>query len=153
MITDILNNLERYKELLPYYSEIETFLASHSLPDLETGKYQIHKDQAFILVNEYETEYSKEKFAESHRTYIDIQILVKGNEIIEYTHIDELIMKDKYSEENDVIFYEQSKIPVSQIVLKAGDFAIFFPEDAHKPGCNISDSQKVKKAVIKISVD
>jgi len=36
--------------------------------------------------------------------------------------------------------------------LSQGSVAVFFPEDAHKPGCIWGKAQEVKKAVVKVKV-
>ena len=40
--------------------------------------------------------------------------------------------------------------PVSSIALHAGELAIFAPEDAHKPGCTLSEPAHVRKIVVKV---
>ena len=55
-------------------------------------------------------------------------------------------------EEKDVAFYKNIE-NASKLVLKDGDFAIFFPEDAHKPCCALNNEpSKVKKVVVKVAV-
>ena len=57
--------------------------------------------------------------------------------------------KDPYDAEKDAEFLSGS--PLDSTTLKACDFAVFFPEDAHKAGCKAEDlASDVKKVVVKV---
>lgn len=43
-------------------------------------------------------------------------------------------MMTPYSDENDVIFYHSAEC-ISPLILTPGMFAVFYPSDAHRPGC------------------
>ena len=58
----------------------------------------------------------------------------------------------EYSEANDIMFYETAMNEVS-IIMTPGSFAVFYPSDIHTPGCNYKSKSKIRKAVIKISVN
>ena len=50
------------------------------------------------------------------------------------------------------MFYAD-KEDASTLVAKSGDFAIFFPNDIHKPGMTFGDTpSEVKKIVVKVRV-
>lgn len=56
--------------------------------------------------------------------------------------------------DRDLYFYEAGKDPETKIHFKKGRFAVFFPEDLHRPLCEGSEKgSPVRKAVVKVPVD
>ncbi|MBL7007143.1 MAG: YhcH/YjgK/YiaL family protein, partial [Spirochaetia bacterium] len=52
---------------------------------------------------------------------------------------------------NDIQFGKTTVPDV--LLLKEADFAVFYPEDAHNPGCSVgTHALAVKKAIFKIGV-
>lgn len=153
MISDSLDNLSKYKGLVPHIKEIANYINKNSLVSLKGGKYDIVDDSAFILIQEYLTKPVNEKFWESHKKYIDIQVVLEGQEYMGYSPIGTLEIKDPYNEGNDIIFYNNDSVERGNIMVHKNHFCVFFPEDAHKPGLHIIEAHKVKKAVIKVVVE
>ena len=83
---------------------------------------------------------------EAHRAFIDIQIILEGTEIIAWAPVDQLDGWTGYDAEKDILTSTET-VSGSRCVLSAGMFAVFFPEDAHKPGLG---SGTVRKAIIKV---
>ncbi|MDD5401189.1 MAG: YhcH/YjgK/YiaL family protein [Sulfurimonas sp.] len=108
-------------------------------------------DGNFALEQIYNAKERKECFFESHRKYIDIQFILSGEEIIEVSNATLLVVSLAYNEQADLIKYEDIK-QASSIVLKAGDAAIFYPQDAHMPCIKATDELKVVKAVVKVKI-
>lgn len=108
-------------------------------------------DGNFALEQVYKAKNREECFFESHRKYIDIQFILSGEEIIEVSNSNLLVVSLAYNEQADLIKYEDIK-QASFIVLKAGDAAIFYPQDAHMPCVKTKDEVKVVKAVVKVKV-
>jgi YhcH/YjgK/YiaL family protein len=108
-------------------------------------------EENFVLEQAYNSKDRGECFFESHRKYIDVQFILSGEEIIEVSNRNLLAVALEYNEELDYIKYEDKK-GVSSIVLKAGDVAIFYPQDAHMPCIKVTDALKVVKAVVKVKV-
>ena len=67
---------------------------------------------------------------EAHRNFIDIHYIVRGEETFGYNDLSHLTVTQDYNPENDALFLTG---PVNEITLKAGDFCVVFPEDAHAP--------------------
>ncbi len=105
----------------------------------EVGKYPVDSD-FFYLVQEYETK-ADTKW-ESHKKYIDIQIVASGEEKLEVSLIDYMDTGD-YVEEKD--FVPHTGAALVTMTMRSGDAAIFFPEDVHKPGLQSGKVEKVKK--------
>jgi YhcH/YjgK/YiaL family protein len=108
-------------------------------------------ENSFVLEQAYNSKDREECFFESHRKYIDVQFILAGEEIIEVSNINLLAVALAYNEELDFIKYEETK-GASSIVLKAGDVAVFYPQDAHMPCIKVGNGAKVLKAVVKVCV-
>jgi YhcH/YjgK/YiaL family protein len=97
---------------------------------------------------------SKERafcFFESHKQYIDVQLIVEGEEFIEVATSSSLHIVVPYDEKIDLIKYDSSS-NTSIIQLQQGDIAIFYPEDAHMPCIKTGKPTKVVKTVVKVSI-
>jgi len=113
------------------------------------GKYELSAAEAFVIVADGETELREVRRSEIHKAYIDVQVVLQGSEAIGYSYTldDETLALT--SLENDVTFFDH--IDNEQFVnLSAGDFAVFYPNQPHRPLCAIDKPEKVKKAIIKI---
>ena len=102
------------------------------------------------MVQEYETR--EEGLLEVHNKYIDIQCMVEGIEKIYYAQRQELEAETEYDEKGDAQFLKDSDNCL-EFLFRAGDFAIFFPQDAHKPSMNAAGKAKAKKLVFKVRLD
>lgn len=151
MIIDSIENLSSYRSIIPYVNSIAGFLNEKNISALEEGKYQIEGENAFLIIQNYATKPESDKRWESHRKYIDIQYIISGNEYMGYSLITNLIPAEEYNESKDVLFYKELNYNFSRLFVQAGFFAVFFPQDGHKPGCHILEPFNIKKAVIKVS--
>ncbi|GEM79825.1 hypothetical protein VSU01S_20700 [Vibrio superstes NBRC 103154] len=117
----------------------------------ELGRHEINDQGVFVMLAEAMTEPRENRQSEIHKEYIDIQIILEGEETIGYSNniTDEALALTVL--ENDVMFFEQ--VEHEQFVhLKAGDFAVFYPNQAHRPLCATNQPQQVRKAIVKIPV-
>ena len=90
-------------------------------------------------------------FFESHRKYIDVQVIVAGEELMEVKDISQLAVSDPYAPERDLIKYGDAA-DTSVLKLRAGDVAVFFPEDGHLPSLRWRNADLVRKTVVKVPV-
>ena len=74
--------------------------------------------------------------------------MAAGAEIIQFSPLDRLRETKPYSSENDAALY--SGTDDCPLFMRAGDFAVLFPQDGHKPGCLWRDAAPVRKVVIKV---
>ena len=105
----------------------------------------------FGLEQVYDSKDRDKCFFESHREYIDVQFILEGEEIIEVSDIDNLVVNFDYDKNMDLIKYDDTK-NASTIKLQKGDIAIFYPEDGHMPCIKFKGSTKVVKTVVKVKV-
>lgn len=150
MICENINSTKNYSSINKNFEKAFEFLKHNDLKELAVGKYEIDGDNVFASVQEYITKTEEEMNWESHEKYIDIQLIVEGQELMGYAPVEGLEVKEDLRPEKDFIIYKET-LRGSNINFTNGDYAIFFPEDAHRPGCAVGECSKVKKIVVKVA--
>ncbi|MFR3450630.1 MAG: YhcH/YjgK/YiaL family protein [Collinsella sp.] len=97
---------------------------------------------------EYDTVPACEKELEAHRDYFDVQFVASGEELLQFADCE--ASKPSGLRRGGRLPPAQDPEPVTSIVLRAGELAIFAPEDAHKPGCALGEPCHVRKIVVKV---
>ena len=150
MIFGSLELSARYASAHPRFAAAFAFLRALPAhpPD---GRHEIDGDRLFALVQSYTTSPATERKLEHHRKYADIQLVLAGAEIIEHTPLAGLPVDAPYDDTRD---FGLVRDPAwnSSVLLRPGEFAVFFPEDAHKPGCSAGAHGAVRKVVVKVLV-
>lgn len=109
-------------------------------------------DDIFALEQVFYTKDREECFIEAHRKYIDFQLILSGNEQMEYVDIDKLEIDQNYDDQKDLITYKLVD-NTSKFLLQDNDLAIFFPDDGHIGLPKYRDSELCYKTVIKFPVE
>jgi biofilm protein TabA len=101
------------------------------------------------MVQEYDSQpVGAEKF-EAHRRFIDIQYIASGEEIMYYAELEQLT-PGEYHADKDYMDLDGAGLALT---VRAGDFVIFFPQDAHLSSrCTGAGPRPVRKVVIKVPV-
>lgn len=127
------------------------FLCQLQGNELSLGCHVVN-DEFYYNVIEYETTADKNKPFESHRKYVDVQLLLEGEEIIQATDIARLQEVKKYDVDMDVILYGATNT-VSNTILRPNSVIIFYPRDAHRSMSLNNCSSYVKKIVGKVLIN
>jgi YhcH/YjgK/YiaL family protein len=106
---------------------------------------------AFAIEQVYAARARPEGFFESHRKYIDVQLVVEGEELMEVEDISRLVVSEAFNAERDLIKYGDTAV-ASVLRMRAGDAAVFFPEDGHMPSLQWRGPGLVRKSVVKVPV-
>ncbi|MDA8174657.1 MAG: YhcH/YjgK/YiaL family protein [Nitrospiraceae bacterium] len=114
------------------------------------GRYEIRGQEIYAVVQSYETQQAAGRKIESHKKFIDIQYILSGEEVMGWLPAAGLAELSAYSEENDILFYHQTNV-ITPIIMAPGIFAVFFPHDAHQPGCIYGQIAPVRKIVVKVA--
>lgn len=86
---------------------------------------------------------------EAHNKYIDIQVCIEGTEYMGWKHRGDCQKaRSAFDTERDIVFFDDE--PDFLFKVKAGHFAIFFPNDAHAP---LIADETICKVVFKIPVE
>jgi len=149
MIFSNLANEARYRALSPRFALAFDFLKSFDR-NLAPGKTIISGDEVYAMIQAYDTSLAADRSWEAHRRYADVQFVYSGGELIYHSPLAALKVAKAYDTTGD---YELFQGGDRQYVhLSPNDFAIFFPEDGHKPGCSVQATQPVRKVVVKVRV-
>lgn len=154
-----LNTPETYETFLQTPALLRALAWIREMPsDQAPGVYEIEGDRIFVNVHGYETLPREQCRFESHRKYIDIQYCLEGGELIDIEWASYLTPDGPFDHEKDLQFYQNQPQPEQQeggtvLRMTPGDFAIFLPEDAHRPRVGDGRHPSVRKLVVKISRD
>lgn len=127
------------------------YLSQLDLNTVSLGRHDVN-DDFYFNVDEYDTSLDENRYFESHRRYIDIQMILAGEEIMQITDIDRLQVSVPYDEEKDCTLYYSAGINGGAL-FRAGSVLIFYPKDAHRSISFNGKMSHVKKIVGKLSVD
>lgn len=146
MMLGALNDAEMYSCENKLLKKGFDFLKNCNFQNVEDGRYEIEGMDVFAIIMSYTTRNEEEVICEAHKSYIDIQYIISGEEYCMWlplhraTSVGEIPEKDIYYYEG-----ETHKFPLSK-----GDFAVFFPNDVHGPNVKQKENIQVRKAVVKI---
>lgn len=133
MIVDHIRHLGRYAHLFDGAEKIAEFLVKNPLQTLSPAQeYPVPGTDYRISPTVMEPKSFESKRWEGHRRHADLHLVAQGREYLGWLPITQLKMPSDYVKEADVEFYDDP-LPGSKILLEEGYFAIFLPEDIHKP--------------------
>lgn len=140
---------EQYHANPAMWDKAFAFLKEQKLEDLAPGKYPIDGDNVYASVTEGPSKTFEKSAWESHKKYIDLQHVIKGQEKIGVAPLDSTTVTEAYNEAKDIAHYNAG----GKFYLATPDnFFLFFPNDAHRPNIIVDGYAVVKKIVIKIKV-
>lgn len=149
MVIDKIENSGLYENLSPRIKKAFDYIKKTNFNQMEMGKHLIEGETIFCKLMEYETKDVKDCNLEAHHKYIDVQYIISGKEFIGITTLISQKPITNYDEKDDYTFYQG---PSSLVLLEAGQFAVFFPDDVHMPAIKTDAPAKLKKAVIKVLI-
>jgi len=106
---------------------------------------------AYAVEMAYLTKPRAEGFFETHRRFIDVQVVVAGEEVMEVADVAQLGVAEPYDAARDFTRHTDAPAP-SVLRVPAGHAAIFWPEDAHMPSLAAERPALVRKTVVKVPV-
>ena len=105
MIYDSMKNFAAYRKLAPEaWEKVSAFLAGCT-PETPAGRYELDGDRVYAMVQGYETHDADPDKLEIHRKYVDIQLLLSGEESIVCRSVAGLKETVPYNAEKDIAFY------------------------------------------------
>ena len=116
----------------------------------DNQRVELKGDLVYCTRFTYETIPQEESFFEAHRRYLDIHIMVEGEERVDMNRPEDLKLTDA-QEGND--FYAYQGESWHSTVLKPGEFLVVFPGDAHRIKVQVDGPRTVSKAVFKVCID
>lgn len=129
-----------------------SYLRETDFEELPDGEYSLTGRQMYAKVFHLQTKPVQETHPELHREYIDVQYWINGREkfgIAPCTGEARMVDRDVAE---DVYFYGEA--PGESFVLAmAGDYAVFYPWDYHRPGTWAGENpEECRKVVVKVGM-
>ncbi|MBO5775953.1 MAG: YhcH/YjgK/YiaL family protein [Clostridia bacterium] len=118
--------------------------------EFEDGTYEL-QEGSFAFITSYETKPFSEGLFEAHKKFIDVQLILSGEEVIATMPTSEMHKGECVKPYVHDIELYRTEWEGTRHYLKPTDYLILYPEDAHMPGVSESPT-KMRKAVIKIPV-
>lgn len=114
------------------------------------GIHELGEPGWFVNVQGYTTQARELCTWENHPETIDIQYMIEGMEAIDLTAVEALGEPTAFNQESDTQKFGANTSPAIQLILKAGDFVIFLPGEAHRPKVAVHEPAALSKLVVKI---
>ena len=135
----------KYKSMLPGIEE--AFAAVNALTAYEDkANYPLSDGNRFFLAVQGT---KAPDVAEAHRKYLEIQDIVKGQEVVGYAPLEACEIVGEFNEEKDIGKYSGN---FEYITIGEGMCYVAFPEDAHMPGRHLEVPNDFVKVVVKLKV-
>lgn len=152
-----LAHADRFRATFAYLEDVfqKDSAAQRRIKEIAVGQQQRVElaGGAFALEQTYLSKLRSEGFFESHKQYIDVQVILEGSEFIEVSDVTKLKLTEDRTPAKDLLVYEMAAVgAVSPVRLDAGDAAVLFPVDGHMPGLAVASSALVRKIVVKVPV-
>jgi YhcH/YjgK/YiaL family protein len=152
----IVGRLEHWHERLRGSVWRAVFAALERLDETSPeGKSQIDHDDIYLSVMSYATRRPEAEDAvlESHRQYLDVQMVLSGSERIDWFPAESLTIKTPYDPARDARFYNRPGPAPASVDVHPGTFVVLYPEDAHMPQLiTAAGHAHVKKVVVKVKL-
>ena len=119
------------------------------------SRFLIKGEDMIALICDRMTGPAEEKLPEVHRRYAELQYMAEGSEVMGFypDRGDSQILEDCLEEKDTLYYRENPKAEEKLLLMTPGTYAVFFPEDVHRPFCQTGAPGRVKKIVIKIALD
>lgn len=150
MIFGNINQEKTYAFLPDEVKACFKFAKENNLLDFSKGTHKIDGDKFYVNIAEYTTVNREERFWEAHKDYLDIHVMLKGNEAIDINFIENMQIGE-YKKEDDFLALEGDH--QATVVLKPGDFLICYPEDGHRTAVIADKANALKKAIFKVQIE
>ncbi len=150
MILDNIQDLKRYN--FPKADAILKFIAENDCVNLPDGEMEILGRDLFVRIMSYVPKPADQNRFEAHQVHADLQYVAQGIELMQVAPPDALTPITEYDAKGDFHFF-QAKENISDLVVRQGEFTVFYPGQAHRPSCQYRGyAGPVKKLVFKIKI-
>lgn len=127
MILANLSNKSEYYGIHPELDKALDYLTEEFLATAPTERTLLDGENLFVTRFELTTVPFEETFYESHKQYLDIQVVTQGQERVDIAHPDHLTQNQHQGD-----FYGYTGEADQSVILRPGNFLIVFPGDAHR---------------------
>ena len=146
MIVCPWKDIARYSAIIPGLDEVIKTVAE--LTDLTPRAIPLSGENK-ILVQQNATKAAEGRELEAHRRFLDIQLILKGSEMVGWAPVDALAPSGDFNETKDCGMYTGA---CDFMNIREGYCYVVFPEDAHMPGSHLEEQTEFVKLVVKLKV-
>ena len=144
------NNLNHYPGAI---RRAITYLMETDFSAMEDGVYEIDGRRMFAQLFTHTSKPVEACKPELHRKYLDVQFWLSGEELFGIAPSNGVGTCTEEIDERDLYFYD-GVANESFVHATKGCFAVFFPNDVHRPGvCIDGKALTYRKVVVKVSLD
>ncbi len=151
MIYGEIKDIKYYKGISKNLDRAIDFIFEKKYLNNQIGKNEIDGD--FIYFNCPDKAMTRNKAnldLEYHKRYIDIHIVIDGEESIGYTSREKCVETKTYDIDGD---YGLVKAELDmEFYLNKDKFLIFFPEEAHIALLKVGEEKEIKKVIFKVEL-
>ncbi len=147
MILDKLSAANAYRGIHPRLDGVLDRLNEAFLATVGPETMELEGDRLYVTRFTYETLPREETFFEAHKRYLDVHLMVQGEERVELASPGGLTL---FEHQGD--FYAYRGEAEQSLVLRPGSFLVVFPEDAHRIKIQVNGPETVSKVVFKVLV-
>ncbi len=148
MIYDKMQNVSNYLGISETLDKAIAFIQSCDPKALNPGRNEISGDDLYCNRITTTAKASCDVLFEKHEVYIDIHVVISGEEYIELGYEEDFTLVSDYDKENDMSTYKGDG--KAKVLLEPGKFCICFTQDVHKPAVNdFCVGKEILKYVIK----
>ncbi len=149
MIHDSLEKFALYSKLAPKAWQLAAEFIKTVTPNTEKGRYKLDGDMVMADVLYYDTKPLAECKVELHARYIDIQVVLEGQETILSLPTKGLPLLEEFNFERDRGFFSYNGVPAVSVPMTDGSFAVYFPGEGHLTAWN-DNPTAIRKIVFKV---
>jgi YhcH/YjgK/YiaL family protein len=137
----------------PILRDLLAFMASNDFRELPNGQVAVPgygADQAYCVVQRYQTRPAEAVEPEAHRLFADVHLMVEGQEAIGWApRRPDLVVSRAYQAQADIECFAAAPGECF-ITLGPGDYLVADLDDIHRPRCCAGQAQPVLKVVGKL---
>ncbi len=147
MILDKLSAANAYRGIHPRLDQVLDRLNEGFLSTVGPKTRQLEGDALYVTRFTYDTLPLEETFFEAHKRYLDVHLMVEGEERVDLASPGGLTL---FEHRDD--FYAYRGQAEQSLILRPGSFLVVFPEDAHRIKIRVDEPHTVSKVVFKVLV-
>ena len=147
MILDKLSQAKAYRGIHPRLDAALDRLNEAFLATVGPETMQLEGDKLYVTRFTYDTLPLEDTFFEAHKRYLDIHLMMEGEERVDIASPEGLTL---FEQQGD--FYAYRGEGEQSLVLRPGSFLVVFPMDAHRIKIQVNGPETVSKVVFKVLV-
>ena len=144
------DNVKNYPEAI---QKAIAYVTNTDFSQLEDGVYEIDGKKMYAQVFNFTSKQKDECKPELHKKYLDVQFWICGEELFGIAPSNGVGACTEEILERDLYFYD-GVANESFVHATKGCYAVFFPNDVHRPGvCVDGKPLDFRKVVVKVSLE